>query len=64
MFLFVYHISPFIWHQITKLFVLLYEQIPNHTLEEIEKASDPVSDSNNKDTPELLFSQQPDAKRT
>ena len=32
MFLFVYHMSPFIWHQITKLFVLLYEQIPNASI--------------------------------
>ena len=28
-------LAPFIWHQITKLFVLLYEQIPNHSLDNI-----------------------------
>ena len=33
MFLLVYNLSPFIWHQITKLFVLLYEQIPNASID-------------------------------
>lgn len=28
-------LAPFIWHQITKLFVLCYEQIPNQHLDEI-----------------------------
>lgn len=31
----IYALSPFIWHQITKLFVLCYEQIPNQHLNEI-----------------------------
>src|SRR5574344_2934741 len=31
----IYALSPFIWHQITKLFVLLYEQIPNQHLDQI-----------------------------
>lgn len=35
MFLLVYNLSPFIWHQITKLFVLLYEQIPQATIESV-----------------------------
>ncbi|MCQ2958093.1 MAG: EscU/YscU/HrcU family type III secretion system export apparatus switch protein, partial [Candidatus Gastranaerophilales bacterium] len=35
MFLLVYNLSPFIWHQISKLFILLYDQIPNATLENI-----------------------------
>ena len=35
MFLLVYKLSPFIWHQITKLFVLLYEQIPHASIESI-----------------------------
>jgi len=28
-------LAPFIWHQITKLFILLYEQIPNHSIDSI-----------------------------
>jgi len=35
MFLLVYYLSPFIWGQISKLFVLLYEQIPHATVENI-----------------------------
>ncbi len=35
MFLLVYYLSPFIWEQISKLFVLLYEQIPNATIENV-----------------------------
>ena len=35
MFLLVYKLSPFIWHQITKLFVLLYSQIPHASIESI-----------------------------
>ncbi len=35
MFLLVYNLSPFIWHQISKLFVLLYEQIPHATIESV-----------------------------
>ena len=35
MFLLVYHLSPFIWHQITKLFVLMYEQIPHATIDNV-----------------------------
>ena len=35
MFLLVYKLSPFIWHQITKLFVLLYGQIPHASIESI-----------------------------
>ena len=35
MFLLVYYLSPFIWGQISKLFVLLYEQIPNATIENV-----------------------------
>lgn len=31
----IYALAPFIWHQITKLFVLCYEQIPNQHLNEI-----------------------------
>ena len=31
----IYALSPFIWHQITSLFVLCYEQIPNQHLSEI-----------------------------
>lgn len=31
----IYALSPFIWHQITKLFVLCYEQIPNQHLSEV-----------------------------
>ena len=31
----IYGLSPFIWDQITKLFVLCYEQIPNQHLSEI-----------------------------
>lgn len=31
----IYSLSPFIWHQITKLFILCYEQIPNQHLSEI-----------------------------
>ncbi|MDD3594210.1 MAG: flagellar biosynthesis protein FlhB [Candidatus Gastranaerophilales bacterium] len=35
MFSVVYALAPFTWHQISKLFVLLYEQIPNATVENI-----------------------------
>ncbi|MDD3419941.1 MAG: EscU/YscU/HrcU family type III secretion system export apparatus switch protein [Candidatus Gastranaerophilales bacterium] len=35
MFLAINALSPFIWHQITQLFVLMYEQIPNRSIEEI-----------------------------
>lgn len=35
MFLAIYNLAPFIWDQLTKLFVLLYEQIPNKNLEEM-----------------------------
>lgn len=35
MFTGIYTLSPFIWSQITKLFVLLYEQIPNATIDKI-----------------------------
>jgi len=35
MFLLVYNLSPFIWHQISKLFVLLYEQIPHATIDAV-----------------------------
>lgn len=31
----IYKLSPFIWDQITKLFVLMYEQIPNKSIENI-----------------------------
>ena len=31
----IYGLSPFIWHQISKLFVLCYEQIPNQHLDAI-----------------------------
>jgi len=31
----IYMISPFMWHQITKLFILCYEQIPNKHLDAI-----------------------------
>lgn len=31
----IYKMSPFIWDQITRLFILLYEQIPNQHLETI-----------------------------
>ena len=35
MFFLVYKLAPFIWDNIVKLFVLLYEQIPNATIENI-----------------------------
>jgi len=35
MFMLVYKLSPFIWHQITKLFVTLYDQIPQASIESI-----------------------------
>lgn len=35
MFFLMYQLSPFIWHQITQLFVLMYEQIPNQHLDDI-----------------------------
>lgn len=35
MFMLVYHLAPFIWYQISKLFVLLYEQIPNGGIEHV-----------------------------
>lgn len=31
----IYGLSPFIWHQVSKLFVLCYEQIPNQHLSDI-----------------------------
>lgn len=31
----IYALSPFIWHQITRMFVLCYEQIPNQHLDTI-----------------------------
>ena len=31
----IFKLSPFIWHQITQLFTLMYEQIPNQHIEEI-----------------------------
>jgi flagellar biosynthetic protein FlhB len=31
----IFGLAPFIWHQITKLFVLCYEQIPNQHLDQI-----------------------------
>jgi len=34
-FLTINGLAPFIWSQISKLFVLCYEQIPNHTLEDV-----------------------------
>ena len=38
MFTVINALAPFIWHQITKLYVLLYEQIPNQHLETINYA--------------------------
>ncbi len=35
MFLLVYYLSPFIWEQFSKLFVLMYEQIPLASLEKV-----------------------------
>ncbi|EKE03541.1 MAG: hypothetical protein ACD_20C00191G0018 [uncultured bacterium] len=35
MFLLLYNIAPFIWDQVSRLFILLYEQIPNKRLEDI-----------------------------
>lgn len=35
MFFLMYQLAPFIWHQITQLFVLIYEQIPNQHLDDI-----------------------------
>jgi flagellar biosynthesis protein FlhB len=35
MFMVINQMAPFIWHQITQLFVLMYEQIPNKSIEEI-----------------------------
>jgi len=35
MFTAIYSLSPFIWEQITRIFVLLYEQIPNANLDKI-----------------------------
>lgn len=35
MFTAIYYLSPFIWEQITRIFVLLYEQIPNGHLDKI-----------------------------
>ena len=35
MFFTIFKISPFIWHKMTNLFVLLYEQIPNKHLEDM-----------------------------
>ncbi|MDD3237938.1 MAG: EscU/YscU/HrcU family type III secretion system export apparatus switch protein [Candidatus Gastranaerophilales bacterium] len=35
MFMAIFKLAPFIWDQITKLFVLCYEQIPNKHLEQI-----------------------------
>ena len=34
----IYGVSPFIWNQITQLFTLMYEQIPNAHLEKIGMA--------------------------
>ena len=31
----IFKLAPFIWHQITKLFTLMYEQIPNQHLDNI-----------------------------
>jgi len=35
MFVIIYQLSPFIWEQISRLFVLVYEQIPNKDIDEI-----------------------------
>lgn len=35
MFFAIYNLAPFIWDQITQLFVLMYEQIPNKHLDDI-----------------------------
>jgi len=35
MFLLVFYLSPFIWGQISKLFVLLYEQIPHASIDKV-----------------------------
>lgn len=36
MFFVIIKISPFIWDQITKLFVLIYEQIPTAHIEKLD----------------------------
>lgn len=35
MFVFLYNIAPFIWEQVSKLFITLYEQIPNKHIQDI-----------------------------
>jgi len=35
MFALVYNLAPFIWDQLSRLFVLIYEQIPNKSIEDI-----------------------------
>jgi len=35
MFVLIYQLAPFIWEQLSRLFVLIYEQIPNKSLDEI-----------------------------
>lgn len=35
MFVIIYQLAPFIWEQIAKLFVLVYEQIPNKSIDKI-----------------------------
>lgn len=35
MFIFIFQMAPFIWHQITRIFIVIYEQIPNKHLDEI-----------------------------
>ncbi len=35
MFFVIYNLAPFIWDQVTQLFVLMYEQIPNKHLDDI-----------------------------
>jgi len=38
MFIAIYNIAPLIWDQISKLFILMYEQIPNKHIDEIGEA--------------------------
>ncbi len=35
MFIFLYQFAPFLWEQMSKLFVMVYEQIPNRSIEKI-----------------------------
>ncbi|OGI01763.1 MAG: flagellar biosynthesis protein FlhB [Candidatus Melainabacteria bacterium RIFOXYA12_FULL_32_12] len=35
MFMLLYYMAPFIWDQVARLFILLYEQIPNKSIENI-----------------------------